>query len=733
MTGGESMNTKPFTIGTILLTIMILLVGCSKSTPEIPAEGETIQSYIEKDIPLDSNIKKVLDLYVNESGNVEIVSCEQGIFHHWILEEGTYIETKDERFKDMVAKNSMALTVRKSSGELYVLLQNEKDEYLLYEMKQGELPKVIPLDFYQTDEGYEWIKDFAITESGDIVLGYEGFIVYYDGATYEEKSQIELEYSKLVACGNELFYTDKDKNLRVVSTDSKTEMIPLPIDGTKVFTVSESKDKQSVLIGTDKGFYQYRLGGSVLEQLMSASGKSLQLTSPQAYIVAQNQVGEYYVAFGDDGGQTAYLRQYYYGEEETLQEQEVIELTFYTLFDSYILRDLVTNFNYEHPSIHVTHVKGMTAEESFPLNLYAEYTLETNDAIRNLNSDLLAGKGPDIMVLDLLPIESMIEKNMLMDLSDVINDQIQADSIYPTIAKTYEKDGAICALPTYFSLMVMVGDEELTTEATDLTSFADEMERLEKISNKPAHFDQDWQTLFRTFYLTSAPSWIIEKGNFDYGALKNFLKDTKRIVKVCEDKGVLDISSYMYGNWIDGTSEAGIGMMSGPTTMRILELGQEKHGGQVGYLSGQAKNVYVPSTILGISASSKNQEAAKVFLEYALTEKPQSCFYGGGAIPFPINKKVNENAKAFPNAFEWNGGKIDVELPSGEVFIYDWPKEETFVKVNAMLEQAKTPANIDYVMRDLIMEEARLYYEDKESLEKAMEKVERKLHIYLAE
>ena len=48
-----------------------------------------------------------------------------------------------------------------------------------------------------------------------------------------------------------------------------------------------------------------------------------------------------------------------------------------------------------------------------------EYT--ESDALKTLNTEIAAGNGPDVILLDGLPVESYIEKGLLEDISDVIS------------------------------------------------------------------------------------------------------------------------------------------------------------------------------------------------------------------------------------------------------------------------------------------------------------------------
>ena len=57
------------------------------------------------------------------------------------------------------------------------------------------------------------------------------------------------------------------------------------------------------------------------------------------------------------------------------------------------------------------------------------------DRIRALNARILAGDGPDILVLDGLPTESYIEKGILADLNPLLGDL--KEELLPSVLSAY--------------------------------------------------------------------------------------------------------------------------------------------------------------------------------------------------------------------------------------------------------------------------------------------------------
>ena len=69
---------------------------------------------------------------------------------------------------------------------------------------------------------------------------------------------------------------------------------------------------------------------------------------------------------------------------------------------------------------------GGTATYSWALEEGSEDGFSTvtgsrEDALTQLNTQLLAGSGPDVLILDDMPVDSFIEKGLLMDLSGKVD------------------------------------------------------------------------------------------------------------------------------------------------------------------------------------------------------------------------------------------------------------------------------------------------------------------------
>ena len=98
--------------------------------------------------------------------------------------------------------------------------------------------------------------------------------------------------------------------------------------------------------------------------------------------------------------------------------------------------------------------------------------MTVDDVIRTLNVEIFAGEGPDVLVLDGLPVESYIRQGILADLSN-----IDTSNCYENIVHCYADESGCWALPLLFRpSMVYCQSEEnkaRLSEAQNLTDLQD--------------------------------------------------------------------------------------------------------------------------------------------------------------------------------------------------------------------------------------------------------------------
>lgn len=176
---------------------------------------------------------------------------------------------------------------------------------------------------------------------------------------------------------------------------------------------SGDPDGKILYIGCRTGLYRYVWDGSVIEQI--ADGQMLSLGNSQYSPLAMQALdnGEFRILFSGN-----HMVEMYY--DETIPSRPSRELTVYSLKENARIRYAGQLFQKQNPDVLVVYETGMDGDNA----------VSEEDALRNLNTKLLAGEGPDVLVLDGMDIEQYAGKGILRELDDFL--------------LPYKEEGSLC-------------------------------------------------------------------------------------------------------------------------------------------------------------------------------------------------------------------------------------------------------------------------------------------------
>ena len=174
------------------------------------------------------------------------------------------------------------------------------------------------------------------------------------------------------------------------------------VQGDKTMVFDSSGD--DIFYANHQGIYHYNTGGSVTEQMVN--GKLNSLGNPNVSFRKLFHINEetFLLWAKDESDQDVLLRYAYSADAPTVPDKE---LTVYALEDSSEIRQVISAFQKEHDDIYVDLNIGCSGDD----------TVTVDDALRTLNSDIMAGEGPDVIILDGMPVDNYIDKGLLMDIS----------------------------------------------------------------------------------------------------------------------------------------------------------------------------------------------------------------------------------------------------------------------------------------------------------------------------
>lgn len=513
------------------------------------------------------------------------------------------------------------------------------------------------------------------------------------------------------------------------------------------FAFTDGDDEKSLFYVDSTGLYRYAEGGNTVEQLIDGSLNSISSPATGFTGLERDKDGNFYltgVDYSSESASRGFIYKYTY--DPNTSAVPGTELKIYTLNESSLLKQAATVFQKKYPDIYLNIQTGMSGDDSFT----------SSDAVKVLNTEIMAGKGPDLLLLDGLPEDTYIEKGLLEDISGLFSEAELLDNIKD--AYTGE-DGKIYAMPVKFAIPLLQGKKEDIASVTDLTSLADLAE---------AHKDE--YEAFRLFsYSTMSPglllkcltdvnmpAWLKEDGTLDGDAVASFLEDSNRIYQTSadivkeliaeygEDSFSALSSEYSRHNMgiggsalsvLGGNSQAEFGGLFSPSELSYVDSANKADSSLgVKLWDGQSKNTFYPEQIIGISAKSANKEAAQKFLSFLFSEEGQKI---GAEVGLPVNRTIYEDVTYWTQgtpgkviSVAGTGNNQTEEYTKLEICL---PSEKTVKEIIALGKTLTVPSKDNAIIQNAVLDAGTRYINGELSLEEAVNAVTQEVNLYLSE
>lgn len=256
-------------------------------------------------------------------------------------------------------------------------------------------------------------------EDGTIVAGY------YDGEKWElHFAPLDLTSGKL---GDEL-------------------TLPEGMENANATIITDPKGKMYYY--NDQGIFSLDLTAGTTKQLCSWLDSDIDYNATASNGIYALEDGSF-LAFGSGENYDQFLvSTLTYVDPSTLPEKTVMTLG---CLYSYNLQKAVLNFNRNSDTVRIKLVD------------YSSYNNESNEwtgAATQLNTDIVSGKVPDILLVDSsLPYQSYIEKGLFTDLYPLLDadESLKREDFVPNILAACETDGKLNTIIPYYDIMTVVG------------------------------------------------------------------------------------------------------------------------------------------------------------------------------------------------------------------------------------------------------------------------------------
>ena len=527
------------------------------------------------------------------------------------------------------------------------------------------------------------------------------------------------------------------------TTGNATELLNPAPKATSTQGITGDADGAVYYSGED-GIYRLAPGGTLPEQVVPAEGTALSISSNYPMALLHTAEGGFLVEVFGDSGSAPQL--YAYNYDETLPTHADTTLTFWTLSDSTTARTAVNLFKKANPDVDVDFQIALSYEVE-------DMDAARTDALTQLNTQLLAGEGPDVLLLDDTDYQTYVNKGMLADMADAL----PMAGMQSNLVNPFVSDGKVYVLPARFSVPALCGDTGTLDGLTDLAAMQQAVLDAAPRPDLDSYSDEYYTPLsddekyalsltsgndYAEFILPTSANVILRDGTLDADALNEaftFVQTTADYygIKNYEntDPGGVSAQSYedsdmilimptqdeysscsraKYG-WLDVNTPYAVIAMA--RTGDIMDVNAQAVPVDMIQLPGLTSGAYTPKVLVGVNANSQHLDAAKQLAAtfFSTDVQSQYCSDGTTVRADCLQEKLNAVKASVANS---KPGKVDGAY-TGDL--------------DAFYAQLTTPVTVPTLLKTSFADHAQKIIDGSEDVAAATAGVQSDLALYLAE
>ena len=416
---------------------------------------------------------------------------------------------------------------------------------------------------------------------------------------------------------------------------------------------------------------------------------------------------------------------------EEVKERQVITLGCYYI--DYDVRTQVVKFN--------------KSNQDYRIRIIDYESYDTEDdwwaGATKLNTDIVSGNTPDILVLDSdMPVDSYIAKGLLLDMNELFeNDEELSKLKYMDhIMELFKTDGKMYQAVPYFNIETVAGAaDDLSGLSSWTLNDLEELaaERGVEIKNIFGPFERE-DAFSAAMDLTGSQfiDWSTGECHFDSENFIHLLEFVGEFPETLDDSEfVADTSAY----WRDGTSLLQRMYLSTFNDYKYMKKGT--YGRDISLcgfpsdMGGSGASVY-PGLRLSISATSKVQEGCWQFVRIFLGQEFQSTVEGYWPVEMSRIEKLSELAQRRPFYLNASGQEVEYDemWHIGDTEIQVEPLTADEVKeVLDYMETMDSVGNYNESIMNIITEEAGAYFSGQKSAQEVAGIIQSRVQIFVNE
>lgn len=718
-----------------------LLAGCGKQnqqedTPAVQEKGRYVES--EQTLPEEWSGWTARQLFVRddklhlvmakaEDERLAVRELEQ-------TEEG-FADVTGQWLEDIVLPAEQWIDLRlmqDGNGVQYLFSQyGDGDEYKghLWKSEGDAAVEVTPEDWNRLNEDwgiYEMIFGIAALDSGQLFVNGAmaiSLVSGQDGSTLESEASTGDYAETVLSDGQNIYLVCRDSSGNVGQIEKRpegkkkdAEIIPMDLEGKNGLSFCAADDGTIIAAG-NSGIFRYAADGDKWERLLPGSETSFALSDRWCVGLAASTDGGIYALFSQDGG-NAILNVYRYDPDAVAEVTEVLKL--YAVEESYLLQNAVALYHRTHPEVMIETEYAYSLDDS-----YSNVEYDYNEVYQKLNTMLMSGDAPDILVLDHLNPDSFIEKGLLADLSGVLAPMEEDGELLKNITDSYRaEDGGTYVIPLQFGFSYITGRDITAADMQSIETLAAFLKGKQE-SYMGCKTVEDMVDLFYPYFCDD----IVKEKTLDKDVLREKLEAMKIIADNCGIVEKYDDKNNRRHNIWDLASEIKLAIEKGAAGFNDCMFDVAI----TDYIKGEFavfENQFIPSLETAVCTKSQKQETAKDFIRFALSEQIQDQDYYSG---FPVNARSLEKLTLRDRSDMAAVTTIEGDDGSEVMFEIKAFPESTAQRLAEICKTVSRPVKEDAKIREVLIDSLSSYLRGQGSLEDAVSEIEKGLNMYLAE
>ncbi|WP_066716001.1 extracellular solute-binding protein [Clostridium sp. Marseille-P299] len=737
------MNTKKKFKRLIALLLMMIVVissllGCKNSEEANGRQkSKAMGRYVEEELLLSDDYKnsEIINLIKNANGDLEVFlfAYEKNTYFKLIRNEtGNWVEEEQTWLSKIKVNDSswISSVIRGEDGIYYALVRvydgmNGSNLIFKCQAENGDPKKInIPALEKESDFGgfvsKPIINNMGVLKNGDIIA-YDA-IARQISLFSQETGESLKQYHSIAP------FTQKENTLWAAKSEDKTIVCysdvenEIPAENNVIDGKLAVTDK-AIYVLNKEGVHRLENNGTIWQTIVDGGLSSLSIPQTEfiSLEIVEKEKEEYFVLL-QDSNQIMKVYRYYFDESVPAVPEE--EFTIYSLYENSTIRQAINVFQKANSDVKVNYQVALDEESSTTIN----------DTIRALNTELLGGKGADILVLDGLPLSSLKEKGILADITDVVSPFIDDGTLIQSIASSFYENGKTYVLPARFQALFYYGEEKVIDALESLDTLAQYMN---DNPEEKVFSELNYSQIASTFFLLNYNKLIDTKEQMSKETFIQFLSNLSIVSKNSGSKDFIDSigSNILQEGLVKFDSRSmlqDLEMLSGDTKAGIMQIRSVNDLvmpvdtiRKMKFSYTDINDLFIPSLTVGLNSACKQKDLAKEFLKTLISDEVQKAVLGDG---LPVNQKMlTELGK-----MDYSNSAISIYVGQ-EITSIEYPKTEEIEEVFERSKQLTTPLIYNKLLIDGIIDNITKYLNGDTSIDQATQDTLNLLNTYLSE